>query len=105
MHAVRFQVYAAVTIKNADFWDMTPRSSFKNDIFKCTLLALYQNAEQNYDINTVIRSFEDVAQLKYLGKAVTNQNLIKEAINWRINSHNDSYHSVENYFFSPALYN
>jgi hypothetical protein len=39
------------------------------------LLSRHQNAE-NYKIKTGDRSFENMAQLKYLGTTVTDQNLI-----------------------------
>jgi hypothetical protein len=39
-----------------------------------------QNAGQNHDIKRANRSFENVAQFKYLGATVTNQNLIQEEI-------------------------
>jgi hypothetical protein len=41
---------------------------------KYMLLSLYQNAGQNHDINTANRSFENVAQFKYFGMTVINQN-------------------------------
>jgi hypothetical protein len=57
------------------------------------LLFHHQNAEQNHDIKIANRLFENVAQLKYLGNAATNQNLIHEEIKRRLNSGNIYYHS------------
>jgi hypothetical protein len=58
------------------------------------LLSRHQNAGQNHDIKIRNRSFENVAQFKYLGTTVTNQNLIPEEINRILNSGNGCHHSV-----------
>jgi hypothetical protein len=42
------------------------------------------------------RSFENVAQVTYLGIIVTNQNLIQEEIKRRLNLGNACYHLVQN---------
>jgi hypothetical protein len=47
---------------------------------KYTLLSYHQIAGQNHDIKTANISFENVAQFKSLGIAITNQNLTQEAI-------------------------
>jgi hypothetical protein len=46
------------------------------DETKCMLLSCHQNVGRNRDIKITNRSFENVSQFKYLGMAVTNQNLI-----------------------------
>jgi hypothetical protein len=48
------------------------------------LMSYHQNAGQNHKMKTANRSSENVAQLKYLGMTVTNQNLIEE-IKMRLN--------------------
>jgi hypothetical protein len=45
---------------------------------KCMLLSRHQNEGQNHNIKIANRCFENVAQFKYLGTTVTNQNLIQE---------------------------
>jgi hypothetical protein len=59
-------------------------------------------AGQNHDIKIANRCFENVAQFKYLGTRVTNQNLIQEEI--KRNSGNACYHSTQNLMFSRLLY-
>jgi hypothetical protein len=61
------------------------------------LLSRRQNAGQNRDIKIANRSFGNVAQLKYLGTTVANQNLIKEKIKRRLNSGTACYHSVRTF--------
>jgi hypothetical protein len=47
---------------------------------KYMLLLHHQNAGQNLNTRIANRSFENVAQFKYLGTRATNQNLILEEI-------------------------
>jgi hypothetical protein len=49
------------------------------------LLSCPQNAGQNPNIKVANRSFENVAQFKYLGMTVTNQNVIHEENKSRLN--------------------
>jgi hypothetical protein len=52
------------------------------------LLLLHQTAGQNQDIKIGNRSFENVAQFRYLGTIVTNENLLQEETKRRLNSGN-----------------
>jgi hypothetical protein len=62
-----------------------------------------QNVGQNHDIKIGNRCFENVAQFRYLGTTITNQNLIQEEIKRRLNSGNACYHSVQNLLSSRLL--
>jgi hypothetical protein len=44
-----------------------------------------------------------VAQFRYLGTTITNENLIQEEIERRLNSGNACYHSVQNLLSSHLL--
>jgi ribosomal protein S2 len=59
---------------------------------KYMLLSRHQNAEQNHDIKIGNRCFGNMAQFRYLGTMLTNQNLIQEEIKRRLNSGNVCYH-------------
>jgi hypothetical protein len=52
------------------------------------LLFRHQSAGQNREIKIANRCFENVAQFKYLGTTVNNQNLIQEEIKRKLNSGN-----------------
>jgi hypothetical protein len=67
------------------------------------LLSCQQNAGQNHGIKTANRCFENVAQFRYLGTNITNQNLIQEEIEGRLNSGSACYHSVLNLLSSRLL--
>jgi hypothetical protein len=60
------------------------------------LLSHHQNAAQNQDIKIGNKWFENVAQFRYMGTAITNQNTIQEKIKRGLNSSNACYHSVQN---------
>jgi hypothetical protein len=70
---------------------------------KYVLLSRQQNVGQNRDMKIANRSFENVSQFKYLGTTITNQNLIKDEINRRLNYDNACYHSVQNLLSSRLL--
>jgi hypothetical protein len=67
------------------------------------LLSRQQNVGQIRDIRVANRSFDNVSQFKYLGTAVTNQNLIQEEIKKRLSSGNVYYHSVQNLLYFRLL--
>jgi hypothetical protein len=70
---------------------------------KYMLLSRHQNAGKNHNTKTGDRSFENVAQFKYLGTTVTNQNLIQKEIKRTLNSGNACYHSVQKLLTSHLL--
>jgi hypothetical protein len=70
---------------------------------KYMLLSCHQNAGQNHNIRIGDRSFENVAQFKYLGKTERNQTRIQEEIKRRLNSGNACYDSVQNILSSNLL--
>jgi hypothetical protein len=76
---------------------------FTTSFNKTILLSRQQNAEQNHDIKIGNRCFENVAQFRYLGTTITNQNLIQKEIKMRLNSGNACYHSVPNLLSSRVL--
>jgi hypothetical protein len=67
------------------------------------LLSRHQNAGQNHDIKTGNRYFENVAEFRYLGTTIKNQNLNQEEIKRRLNVVNACYHSVQNLLSSCLL--
>jgi ribosomal protein S2 len=69
----------SVNVQNFDTLHYTKETKYM-------LLSRHQNAGQNQDIKICNRCFENVAQLRYLGTTVTNQNLIQEEIKRRLSS-------------------
>jgi hypothetical protein len=67
------------------------------------LLPLHQNAEQEHNVKIANRFSENVAQFRYLGSSVTNQNFIQEEIKRWLNLCNTWYRSVQNLLPSPLL--
>jgi hypothetical protein len=61
---------------------------------KYMLLSCQQNAGQIYHIKIAKRCFENLAEFRYLGTTITNQNLIQEEIKRRLNSGNVSQDSA-----------
>jgi hypothetical protein len=73
------------------------------DNIEYMLLSRHQNAGQNDDIKIANRCFGNVAQFRYLGATITNQNLIQQEMKRRLNSGNSCYHSVQNHLSSRLL--
>jgi hypothetical protein len=63
----------------------------------------HQNARINHDIKIAKRPFENVAEFKYLGTIVTNQNLNHEEIKRRLDYGNFHYHGVQKLLSSRLL--
>jgi ribosomal protein S2 len=70
---------------------------------KYMLLSRHQNAGQNHHMKIANRCFKNVAKFRYLKTTVTNQNLIQEEINRRLNSGNACHHSLQNLLSSILL--
>jgi hypothetical protein len=68
---------------------------------KYMLLSHHQKAQHSITIDN--RYSENVAQFKYLGMTVTNQNLIHKEIKRKLNSGKACYHSVQNLLSSCLL--
>jgi hypothetical protein len=71
--------------KNTDtLIDASKEVGLEINVKKTKLLSRHQNVCQYQEIKITNRLFENVSQLKYLGRTVTNQNLISEEIKRRI---------------------
>jgi hypothetical protein len=70
---------------------------------KYMLMSRSQKVGQRGSIKTANRSFEGVAELKYLEPEVTDQNCLHEDIKSRLNSGNACYHPVQSLLSSSLL--
>jgi hypothetical protein len=70
---------------------------------KYMLMSHCKKAGEKYRIKIVNRSFDGVAQVKYLGTTLTDQNCMNEEIKSRLNSANACYHSVQSLLSSRLL--
>jgi hypothetical protein len=67
-------------------------------------MSRHPNSGQNQNIRIAKESFENVANFKYLGMTLTNQNEIHDEIKSRLNSENAcSYYSVQNLLSSRLI--
>jgi hypothetical protein len=70
---------------------------------KYMIMSRHPNSGQNQNIRIANESFEKVAEFKYLGKTLTNQNDIRDEIKSRLNSGNDCYYSAQNLLASRLI--
>jgi hypothetical protein len=71
---------------------------------KYMLLSSHHIGGKDHNIKTGDRSFENVAQFKYLGTTVRNKNLIHEEIKGKLISDNACYHSAQNLLSSRLMF-
>jgi hypothetical protein len=57
MYHVRFEGFTVLTMKNAVFWDVTPRDSLKNRRFGGTCL-LYHQGEKNQRARNISSNYQ-----------------------------------------------
>jgi hypothetical protein len=81
----------------------SPQCSFNLTKYSYMLLSRHRNAGQNRNIKITNRTFENMAQFRYLGTTARNQNLIQEEIKRRLNSGNACCHSVQKLLSSCLL--
>jgi hypothetical protein len=70
---------------------------------KFILMSHYQKIGQKHSIKIANRSFGDVADFKYLGTTLTDQNHMHEEIKSRLNLGNACYHSVQSHLPSHLM--
>jgi hypothetical protein len=66
-------------------------------------MSCHKKAGQKHSIKSVNRPFEDMANFKYLGITLTDQNCIHEEIKSRLNLGNACYHSVQSLLSSCLM--
>jgi hypothetical protein len=67
------------------------------------IVSRHPNSGQNQNIRIANESFKKVAEFKYLGTTLTNQNDIRDGIKSTLNSWNACYYSVRNLLSSRLI--
>jgi len=73
---------------------------------KCMFMCLEQNAGQNHNMKITNKSFEYVAELKFLRITLRSQNCMLEGTKNNLNSGNACHHSIQNFlsfYFSSVF--
>jgi hypothetical protein len=70
---------------------------------KYMIMSHHPNSGQNQNMRIANKSFEKVAQFKFLRMTLSNQNDIHDEIKIRLNSGNACYYSVQNLFSSCLI--
>ena len=73
------------------------------DKTKYMVMSRDQNSGRSHSIKTDNSSFKRVAEFKYLGTTITNQNSFQEEIKSSLKSGNACYYSVQNLLYSSLL--
>jgi hypothetical protein len=66
-------------------------------------MSRHLNSGQNQNIRVANESFENVAEFKYFGMTLTNQNDIHDEIKGKLNLENAYYYPVENLLSSHLI--
>jgi hypothetical protein len=73
------------------------------DKTKYMVVSRHQNAGQDHTLLFANKSFENVANFKYLGITITYQYFIHKETTSRLNSGNACYHFIQNLLYSCLL--
>jgi hypothetical protein len=83
--------------------NLSDKFLIQNDLKQGDALMSSKKAGEKRSIKITNRSFEGVAEFKYLGTTLTDQNCIQEEIKSRLNLGNACYHSVQSLLSAHLL--
>ncbi|PNF25192.1 hypothetical protein B7P43_G17903 [Cryptotermes secundus] len=99
---IQYEIKRRVNLANARYHSVQSHLSFHLRS-KNVKIRTCPKCRAKHDIKIGNKCFENVAQFRYLGTSITNQNLIQEEIKRRLNSGNACYHSIQNLLSSHLL--